>query len=135
MIDPETYIQSRADAVRKYIFENEIRTTKLDIRAKTIRDLIGPNGYVTMKTADRIYHYFKDMVGYTIDVEGEQYEAWHREIVDEILTLQKQKNLKHIDVCHIADISLSTFLKIRRYDGLLRGRKLYQTYQRLKGSY
>ena len=135
MIDPQTYIQSRADAVRKYIYDNEILATKLDIRYQVILDLITPDGYVMMKTADRIYHYFKDMVGYTIDVEGEEYETWHRKVLDEILTLQKQKNLKHIDVCHIANMSLSTYMKIRRYGGISKGRKLYQTYQRLKSIY
>jgi len=135
MIDPKTYIESRASAVRKYIYDNELPVTKLDIRHQIILDLITPDGYVMMKTADRIYHYFKDLVGYTIEVEGEDYETWHRKVLDEILTLQKQKNLKHIDVCRIANMSLSTYMKIRRYGALSKGRKLYHTYQRLKSIY
>ena len=130
MIDPDTYIKSRADAVNKYIERHNLK--KADLypihEPKVVYDL--SKHKVMMSTADRVYRNFAKHFKYPMQVEGEYFPLYRRRIIDYIVGYQKKKSYIDREMAEILGIKPSAYSDMRK-EYRMKGRKVYECFQNL----
>jgi hypothetical protein len=130
MTDPDTYIKSRADAVKKYMERHNLSRSDLYPihQPIVVKKLLDHN--LMMSTADRVYRNFVKYFKYPIPVEGEYFPLYRRKIIDYIVKYQRKKSYNDREMAEILGISNSRYNDMRR-EYRMKGRKVYECLQNL----
>lgn len=132
MTDPKTYIRSRANAVAQYIEENNTCITHNPVLGRRIvARLLNENSNITMRKADEVYEAFVKHYGYKKKVKGETYDEWVALVMKDIADYQDMKNMSNRDVCAIMGIKSSQFGDYYNKRMSLKGRRLWEGFQKL----
>lgn len=130
MTDPDTYIKSRADAVKKYIERHNLSRVDLyPIHEPIVVEKLFEHK-VMMSTADRVYRNFAKHFKYPIPVEGEYFPLYRRKIIDYIVGYQKKKSYVDREMAEILGINNSRYYDMRK-EYRMKGRKVYECLQNL----
>jgi len=133
MTDPDTYIQSRVDAVRRYFYETRLTYKCVeDASEATIVNMLKPHTRIKVRTADIVYQNVKRRARYYLPVEGEQYEEWHGKIFKYISDFQDRNGMGTMEISGITGIHGSRYINAKRGNTLLNGRLLYEGYVNLR---
>jgi|DEB0MinimDraft_10_1074344.scaffolds.fasta_scaffold106130_1 hypothetical protein len=130
MTDPDTYIKSRADAVKKYIERHNLSRPDLYpiYHPVVVEKLLDHN--LMMSTADKVYRSFVKHFKYPIPVQGEYFPVYRRRIVDYIVKYQRKKSYKDREMAEILQIRTERYNDMRR-EYKIKGRAAWECLHRL----
>ena len=128
MTDPDTYIESRRNAILEYIRDYKLKMKDINCSTHTIRR-IKLRDQITMKTIDEVYESLVKITGERKSVEGDQFNIWMQHIAWEFEDAQEEYNLKDADVCRIISMDQYKYSKMKKNIGKSRGRLIYHKLQ------
>ena len=131
MTDPETYIDSRRQAVREYLRDYGLRYTDVDCAKWTIENMVYGKS-ISMQKADEAYRILAKMTGEVKPVVGKPIDEWKLDIMKEIDKVKEQEGLKDYQVAEYMGMNVTNYRVMRKNPLRSRGAQLWDKLKTLK---
>ena len=131
MTDPETYVDTRRQAVREYIREYGIRYIDIDCAKWTIENMVHGKS-ISMKKADEAYRILAEMTGEVKPVEGKPIDEWKLDIMKEIDKVKEEEGLQDYQVAEYMGMNVTNYRLMRKNPLKSRGAGLWNKLKTLK---
>ena len=137
MTNPEDYIRTRVDVVRRTMYQK--RLTRADVShvcsETTMIKMMKPNPPVKMRTADKIYTYLRDKYDLSEPVAGEPFEEWRDKAVQEMESYREMIGMSRFKYGRRINQNLTQYYELMQGKPV-KGRaiwRMYKNYLKMKG--
>jgi hypothetical protein len=134
MISPEEYIESRKQALFRYMGEYGVQAYQLDTETTSYQSLLRlfKGIKIRMQTADNLYQMARQITGVTIPVKGAKYEDWHEDLLNYIVDYKHKQKMNTRQIASITGLHENNYNIVTSGLKNVTGTTLYRYYENLR---